>query len=157
MYDTLKADTSENDSTWLSLLNDSKELFQIVSKNNLVGVVTFQLALSTKNKVRILDEGVLANGKQVAEVFSEMIGFRDIWSDEFNEEDADIKPYKINYKTKEKEQIIIKKNDGHKYKIFFHFKTRNDEVGTQLLYRFDGYQNKWVELGYCNVVGKNRY
>ena len=92
---------------------DSKELFQIVSKNNLAGVVTFQLALSTKNKVRILDEGVLSNGKQVAEVFSEMIGFRDIWSDEFSGEDSDIKPYKINYKTKEKEDITIKKGDGH--------------------------------------------
>ena len=157
VYDTMKADTSENDSTWLALLNDSKELFQIVSKNNLAGVVTFQLALSTKNKVRILDEGVLSNGKQVAEVFSEMIGFRDIWSDEFSGEDSDIKPYKINYKTKEKEDITIKKGDGHSYKIFFHFKTRNDEVGTQLLYRFDGYQNKWIELGKCNVCGKNRY
>ena len=117
VYDTMKADTSENDSTWLALLNDSKELFQIVSKNNLAGVVTFQLALSTKNKVRILDEGVLSNGKQVAEVFSEMIGFRDIWSDEFSGEDSDIKPYKINYKTKEKEDITIKKGDGYSYKI----------------------------------------
>lgn len=156
VYDTMKY-SGEDENTWISLLQDSKDLFQIVSKHNLAGVVTFQLALRTKNKVRIIDESLLSNGTQVAEVFSEMIGFRDVWTDEFDGEDADIKPYKINYNTKEKTNIIIKKDDGHKYKIFFHFKTRNDDVGTQLLYRFDGYQNKWKEIGYCTVVGKNRY
>lgn len=161
LYDTMKF-SGEDESAWMSLLSDSKDLLQICSKNNIAGVVTFQLKTTTKGKVRIIDETILSNGTQVAEVFSEMIGFRDVWNDEFNGEDADIKPYKfsrdINGKfTKVKEDIIIKKDDGHKYKIFFHFKTRNDNVGTQLLYRFDGYQNKWVELGYCTVVGKNRF
>ena len=161
IYDTMKY-SGEDDSTWMSLLQDSKDLFQICSKNNLAGVVTFQLAIRTKNKVRIIDESLLSNGTQVAEVFSEMIGFRDIWDDEYDGGDADIKPYK--YKkdangkfTKEKEYFKITKDSTKKYKIFFHFKTRNDDVGTQILYEFQGYQNKWIEKGYCAVVGKNRY
>ena len=80
-----------------------------------------------------------------------------MWSDEFNGETSDIKPYKIDYKTKKKTEVTITPDDGHKYKIFFHFKTRNDSVGSQILYRFDGYQNKWTEYAFCNVCGKDRY
>ena len=53
VYDTFKY-SGENESAWMSLLNDSKELLQICSKNNLAGVVTCQLALATKNKKRII-------------------------------------------------------------------------------------------------------
>ena len=156
IYDTMKF-SGEDESTWMALLQDSKDLFQIVSKYNLAGVVTFQLAIRSKNKKRIIDESVLSNGTQTSEVFSEMIGFRDVWSDEFNGETSDIKPYKIDYKTKKKTEVTITPDDGHKYKIFFHFKTRNDSVGSQILYRFDGYQNKWTEYAFCNVCGKDRY
>lgn len=159
LYDTMKY-SGDDESVWKSLIQDSKDLFQIVSKLNLAGVVTFQLALYNKNKLRTLDESALANGKQVAEVFSEMIGFRDIWEDEFDGEKFDIKPYKLKKDssgkfTGEKEDIILDKDK--KYKIFFHFKTRNDDVGTAILYEFQGYQNKWIELGYCHVSQKNRF
>lgn len=159
LYDTMKY-SGETDSTWLSLLEDSKNIFQVCSKYNMAGVITFQLALHTKGKLRIIDENALSNGKQVAEVFSEMIGFRDLWDDEWNGEDCDIKAYKLkkdaNGKfTNEKEYIKLDKDK--KYKIFFHFKTRNDEVGKTILYEFAGHQNKWHEIGYCTVNGKNRY
>lgn len=161
LYDTMKY-SGEDESTWLSLINDSKELLQICSKNNLAGVVTFQLAIRTKNKARIIDESLLSNGTQVAEVFSEMFGFRDLWDDEYDGEDSDVKPYRLkkdaNGKyTNEKEYFKINKDNTKKYKIFFHFKTRNDDVGTAILYEFQGYQNKWIEKGYCTVTGKNRY
>jgi hypothetical protein len=158
LYDTMKY-SGEDESVWLSLIQDSKDIFQICSKNNIAGVITFQLAPGLKNKIRMIDVECLSNGKQVAEVFSEMIGFRDIWDDEFEGETYDIKPYKlkkVNGKfTDEKEKIILDKNK--KYKIFFHFKTRNDEVGTAILYEFRGHLNKWVEIGYCLPHQKNRY
>ena len=159
VYDTMKY-SGEDDSAWMSLLQDSKDLFQICSKNNLAGVVTFQLAPSTKNKLRVLDESALANGKQVAEVFSEMFGFRDVWDDEFDEQPFDIKPYTLKRGTDGKftnikEPIILDK--AKKYKIFFHFKTRNDEVGNAILYEFKGHQNKWIEKGYCHPHQKNRF
>ena len=152
--------SGEDDSAGMSWLQDSKAIFQIWSKNNLGGVITFQLAPSLKNKLRTLDESALANGKQVAEVFSEMFAFRDIWDDEYEGEPFDIKPYKLkkdsNGKfTREKQTIPLDKTK--KYKIFFHFKTRNDEVGNAVLYEFIGHQNKWVEKGYCHPHQKNRF
>lgn len=157
VYDTMKY-SGDGDSVWTSLIDDSKDLFQICSKLDIAGVVSFQLAPSTKNKVRTLDETCLSNAKQVKEVFSEMVAFRDIWSDEFAGEDYDIKPYKVvkgedgKYK---KEYHNLEK--GKKYKIFFHFKTRNDEVGTALIYEYQGYQNKWIEKYFCTVSDKNRW
>ena len=157
IYDTMKY-SGDGDNVWTSLIEDSKRLFQICSKLELAGVVSFQLAPNTKNKIRTLDETCLANAKQIKEVFSEMVAFRDIWSDEWAGEDYDIKPYRLvkgaDGKYKQEPYILEK---GKNYKIFFHFKTRNDEVGTALVYRYDGYQNKWIECAYCNVSDKNRW
>ena len=80
VYDTMKY-SGDGDNTWMSLIEDSKQLFQITSKLDITTVVSFQLSPATKNKIRILDETCLANAKQVKEVFSEMVGFRDLWSD----------------------------------------------------------------------------
>lgn len=160
VYDTMKYSGSD-ESSWKSLIQDSKELFQVCSKYNLAGVVTFQCKPSMKNKLRILDMEVLANGSQVGEVFSEMFAFRDCWLDEFDGEDCDIKPYRLKRDentgklTSEREELVLDKKNN--YKIFFHFKTRNDSVGTTVLYEFKGYQNKWNELGYCTVHGKNKF
>ena len=126
----------------------------------MAGVVTFQLYAGTKNKIRILDESCLSNAKQVAEVFSEMIAFRDIWDDEWDGEDCEIKPYRLKKDSNGKytgDREYIPLNKKNLYKIFFHFKTRNDSVGTQLCYQFSGHDNTWKEIGYCNVHGKNRY
>ena len=64
VYDTMKY-SGDGDSVWTSLIDDSKDLFQICSKLDIAGVVSFQLAPSTKNKVRTLDETCLSNAKQV--------------------------------------------------------------------------------------------
>lgn len=157
VYDTMKY-SGDGDNTWMSLIEDSKQLFQITSKLDIATVVSFQLSPATKNKIRILDETCLANAKQVKEVFSEMVGFRDLWSDEWAGEDCDIKPYKLvkGEDGKYKQEPIILDKTKH-YKIFFHFKSRNDQVGTALVYENQGYANKWKEIGYCRPKDKNRW
>ncbi|GCD11710.1 hypothetical protein [Clostridium tagluense] len=161
LYDTMKYSGEGDANTWMSLIQDSKDIFQICSKNNIAGVITFQLSPSLKNKIRIIDNECLSNGKQVAEVFSEMIGFRDLWDDEYEGEPCDIKPYRLKKDshgkfTSEKEMVTL--NKDKKYKIFFHFKTRNDEVGTAIIYEFIGYANKWNEIATCSTVSsKNRF
>lgn len=160
VYDTMKYN-GDGDNTWMSLLQDSKDLFQVCSQNNIAGVVTFQLALSTENKSRWLDKSVLANGKQVAEVFSEMTFFRGLWDDEYTGEVNDIHAYRLkkdeNGKfTNIREIIELKPDEGKEYKIFFLNKTRNDKTGICLLYEFQGMFNKWKEIGYCNPGQKNR-
>lgn len=153
VYDTMKGDNLTDGQVWQGLIEDSKDLFQIVSKEGVAGVVTYQLALSQLQR-RFLGLDCLSNAKQVGEVFSEMIFFRDIFSDEFKGQKHDIKPYKFkrdaNGKlTGIKEEIVLDPNKV--YKIFFHVKTRNDAVGTALVYEFQGHINKWEEIGYARV------
>lgn len=153
IYDTLKVEDSFDRSTWEQLLIQSRQLFQLASKENIALVTTFQLALSTLNK-RWLDAGCLSNGKQVKEVYSEMIYLRQIWDDEYTGEKHDCKAYRLkrdaNGKlTKVKEMITLDKDK--KYLVAFLDKTRNDEDKQTILYEWNGRFNKWTEIGYCSI------
>ena len=153
IYDTLKVEDSFDRSTWEQLLIQSRQLFQLASKENIALVTTFQLALSTLNK-RWLDAGCLSNGKQVKEVYSEMIYLRQIWDDEYTGEKHDCKAYRLkrdaNGKlTKVKEMMTLDKDK--KYLVAFLDKTRNDEDKQTILYEWNGRFNKWTEIGYCKI------
>ena len=161
VYDTMKGDNLTDGSVWQSLIEDSKKLFQTASKEDVAVVVTFQLALHSLQK-RFLDLSVLANGKQVSEVFSEIILFRDIFSDEYTGEKEDIHCYQLMRDESTgaylkdpatgqtmKKEITLTPNK--KYKLFFLSKTRNDENGVCLVYEFDGAWNIWKEVGRANV------
>ena len=146
IYDTLKVEDTFDRSPWEQLLIQSRQLFQLV-------ITTFQLALSTLNK-RWLDAGCLSNGKQVKEVYSEMIYLRQLWDDEYTGEKHDCKAYRLkrdaNGKlTKVKEMITLDKD--RKYLVAFLDKTRNDEDKQTVLYEWNGRFNKWTELGYCTI------
>ncbi len=159
-YDTFKIADGGDGATWEKLLADSKELFKTSSKNDVALILSVQLALHSKNKIRFLDEAVLSNGKQIAEVVETGVYMRDLWQDEWNGEPYDVKPYKLkkdeNGKfTNEREEITLDKNK--KYKIMFLSKSRSDENGIALLYEFNGSWNKWIEIGKCNPFTKNNY
>lgn len=157
IYDTFKVD-STTDVVWQSFLNDSKELFQVASKENVAIITPVQIALSTKGKVRWLNESVLSNSKQISEIYEEIFMFRDIWRDEYTNEPQDIRAYryeKDNDKyTNIKQEIPLSFEEGKHYKIFFHSKSRNGEVGRTVLYEFVPRANKWKEMGLC-VVGED--
>lgn len=171
IYDTFKVSSSVGDSVWQSFLNDSKELFQITSQIG-VGVITpVQVALGTKNHIRWLDESALSNSKQIAEIYEEIYTFRDIWQDEYTGCINDIQAYsfkkdskgKYMYEKDEngnnvgvKEPITLRQDDGNRYKIFFHTKSRNGEVGQTVVYQFKPYANQWKELGLCTVGSENK-
>lgn len=161
IYDTFKVDAT-TDVVWQSFLNDSKELFQISSKEG-VGIITpVQIALSTKGRVRYLNESVLSNSKQISEIYEEIFMFRDIWKDEYSDgqEGKRITPYR--YKkdkdgfTNIKEEVPISPKDGKHYKIFFHCKSRNGEAGRNVMYEFVPRYNWWREIGLCEVGDENR-
>lgn len=160
LFDTLKADTNSNDaSIWQGLLNDSKELFQIASKNNVAMILTMQLSLATKNKQRWLDESALSNSKQVIEVCSNCFTTRNLWNDEFAGETYDIKPYKLkkNEVTGKYEKEYFELDKDKVYKLIFMNKTRADKNGDVIIYQFIGEWNIWKELGYATVSHKNNY
>lgn len=159
-YDTFKVSEGGDGQTWEKLLKDSKDLFQIASKNNVALILSVQLALHSKNKTRWLDEAVLSNGKQMAETVETGVYMRDIWGDEWNSETYDIHPYVFkkdaNGKfTNKKESIVLDKNK--KYKLMFLSKCRSDENGQVMVYEFQGNWNKWIEIGRCTPHTKNLY
>lgn len=155
VYDTFKVD-STTEAVWQSFLNDSKELFQIASKEGVAIITPVQIALSTKGRTRWLNESVLSNSKQISEIYEEIFMFRDIWKDEYTGCTNDIKPFVYNRETNTREEKPITEMDGEHYKIFFHSKSRNGEVGKTVLYKFIPNANKWREVGFCRVGEENR-
>jgi len=158
LYDTMKSDDLLEESMWQQLLIYSRKLFQIASKENIALITTYQLALHTLNK-RYLDAMCLSSGKQVKEIYSEMVYMREIWDDEFNGEKYDINPYQLDKDASgkySKVKRIITLDRNKKYLIAFLDKTRNDENKKQILYCFNGRYNTWQEIGYCNVVNDHK-
>ncbi|MFR3182166.1 MAG: hypothetical protein ACLTPN_00870 [Clostridia bacterium] len=161
IYDTFKVDAT-TEVVWQSFLNDSKELFQIASKEGVAIITPVQIALSTKGRVRYLNEGVLSNSKQISEIYEEIFMFRDIWKDEYSDGDEGKRIVPYFYKkdkdgfTNIREEIPLVEGEGKHYKIFFHSKSRNGEAGRTVAYEFVPNFNKWKEIGLCKVGEENR-
>lgn len=169
LYDTFKSSDDMSDVMWQQLLKESRMMHKLAQELDVAIVTNYQLALHTENLQRFLDAKVLSNGKQIKEVYSEMLFMRKLWNDEYTDCKFDVKPYVFardaNGKIKKeigedgkskavKEYITLDKDK--RYMIFFLNKTRNNEDGICVLYEFRGNWNKWVEIGYCNVSTENR-
>lgn len=158
VWDTMKSDDSLDEKMFLQLLINSRKVFQLASKENIAIIPTYQLALYTVNQ-RYLDASCLANGKQIKEVFSEMIYMRQLWQDEYTGEKYDCKAYQLQKNedgkyTKVKRMIELDKDK--KYIVAFLDKTRNDEDKQQVLYEVNGRFNSWKEIGYCNILNEHK-
>ena len=75
--DTMKITTTEsnNDSVWMSLVKDVRELTEICLKYNVIGILTIQLALATLSR-SWLDSSCLSNSKAIKETLSNLVMFR---------------------------------------------------------------------------------
>lgn len=149
VYDTMKSDDSVDDNMWQALLMNSRKIFNVVNKEQVAFISTFQLALHTTNQ-RYLDAGCLSNSKQIKEVVSELTMFRVCWQDEYTGEKYDCEPY---YRSKDNPKIKmpITMDKNKRYIVVFLNKTRNDQDGQTLLYQWDSAWNNWKELGYCTI------
>lgn len=149
VYDTMKSDDSVDDNMWQALLMNSRKIFNVVNKEQVAFISTFQLALHTTNQ-RYLDAGCLSNSKQIKEVVSELCMIRKLWQDEYTGEKFDCDPY---YRPKDnpkiKMPIVLDKEKT--YVVVFLNKTRNDRDGQTLIYQWDSAWNSWKELGYCTI------
>ena len=160
LYDVLKFSDSE-EQIWKSLIDDSKNLFQCCSKYNIAGLVTLQLAMSTKNRIRQIGMECVANSKAVFEVMSEAIFIRSAWQDELDEDSATyLKPYRLKKDSNGKftnEKEYIKLDKDKMYKIIRLGKSRNDSTDKFILYLVNFNYNQWQEVGFCTVSDKNKY
>lgn len=107
IVDTMKLTLSDtgDEGSWLPLIKDSRALTKVALKNNVIGIMTLQLAPSTESRLW-LDVSCLANCKQIKEVLSNLILFRKIKPDEL---DPESKIYIKPFRTKRRE-------DGTYYK-----------------------------------------
>ena len=158
MYDTMKAENAADSKVHGELVENSKELFQTVNKCDVAMIISYQLAGYTLNQ-RYLDETCLSNSKQIKEVFSEMLFFRELWQDEYDDGKYFVAPYTFKKIDGKYEKVPVKANKetglvlnpDKKYCVFFLNKTRNDDTGHTILYRFDSAWNRWTEIGYCTI------
>ncbi len=155
VWDTMKSDEVFDESMWQSLLMNSRKLYHIADNLNISIIVTYQLALHTVNQ-RWLDASCLANGKQIKEVFSEMIYMRPLWQDEFTGQKYDCKPWRFKKDSgnKIREQIDLDPNE--KYMVCFVDKTRNDDDKKTILFKWKGAWNQWQEIGFCTIMNDHR-
>ena len=153
-WDTMKSDEVFDESMWQALLMNSRRLYHLADNLNISIVVTYQLALYTVNQ-RWLDASCLANGKQIKEVFSEMIYMRQLWQDEYTGKKYDCKPFKYKKDNNKIKEYFDLKEDK-KYMVCFVDKTRNDEDKITVLFEWQGAWNQWREIGYCTIVNDHR-
>ena len=156
VWDTMKSDDSTDEKMFIQLLMNSRKVFQLASKENICVIPTYQLALYTVNQ-RYLDASCLANGKQIKEVFSEMVYMRQLWDDEYTGEKCDCKAHQLQKDENGKYSKIKKMIDldkDKKYIVAFLDKTRNDEDKQQVLYEVNGRYNSWKEIGYCHIINE---
>lgn len=156
-WDTMKSDDSMDNEMWMQLLMNSRKIFNVVSKENVAMICSFQLALYTSNQ-RFLDAGCLSNSKQIKEVVSELLMMRKLWDDEMPDGKYDCHPYRLvrdeSGPSKWKKEMITLEKDKQYYVVFVD-KTRNDEDKKTLLYEWNSRFNKWTELGFCTIVNEH--
>lgn len=154
-WDTFKNDDSAMDEkAWQQLLLNSRRIFNLVSKEQVALVTTFQLALYTTNQ-RFLDASCLSSSKQVKEVVSELVMMRRLWQDEYTGEKYDCHPFKYSRENpKIKETFTLEKDKT--YNVCILDKTRNDADKVCVLFEWQGAWNAWREIGYCTIVNEHK-
>lgn len=148
VYDTFKCDWSSNsnDSTWVSLIKDSRKFESLARKYPGTQVIcTLQLAINTLGKL-FLDSSVLSMSKQIKEVCDLMILCRTIYQDEFDQNsNYYCNPFKsvLDSDGKWTEQPWIPKQNKT-YRAVFIEKNRSGTVSsdTGIGYIF-GFQGEW--------------
>lgn len=158
LYDTFKAEDASSANVTGELIEASKQLLQVAEKEDVGIIITMQLAIYMEN-VRYLTASTLSNAKAVKEIVSELLLMRELWEDEYTGKKYDVKPWRYIKDSKgritgSKEYLTL--DEEKKYRLVFLNKTRNDDGGICVLFKFDGAWNSWKEIGYCTPMHQNR-
>nr|DAE94123.1 MAG TPA: replicative helicase [Caudoviricetes sp.] len=168
IYDTFKLDFSNKKETfWLSLVEDSRRLAEFANRyagNNVKVFATMQNALATEGQLW-LTRNVLANAKQVVEVFQNLFIIRDMYQDEkLPDSKFYCKPYTVRYTMNKdgqrvKETIEYELDPNQVYKVVFLDKLREGKTSGSgnyaIVLKFDGEFGTMEEVCYCTPARKN--
>ena len=88
IYDTMKLsfeDDNKNESSWISLIKDSREFNKIAKKYNIIMLASLQLAMNSKGKLW-LDGSELSTSKQIVEILETLLEMRSVYPEELDRE-----------------------------------------------------------------------
>jgi hypothetical protein len=87
IYDTMKVEFSENsnDTTWVSLIRDSREFDKLAKKYNIIMLASLQLAMNSKGNL-FLDGSELSMSKQSIEVMESLLLMRSVYTEELTKD-----------------------------------------------------------------------
>lgn len=155
ILDTFKMDEEgmNSESTHLHLVKNSRELFKLAAKYNMIGIASMQLAESMKGML-FLDASVLSYSKQVKEVLENLFLLRNVYPEELSPKHK----YYCNPFRHEKEgdKWIEKPFDASPsdiWRMLFVEKNRNgansSDNGIAYLLKFNGDYALFVEKAKC--------
>lgn len=152
IIDTLKLSSNSNtDVAWLELQKDSVKLYDLVKPEglNVHVLVTYQLGKAS-TKQRYLNMDSLGQSKNIVDIASCCLLWRNLFDDEFEGGKNELKAFRLEGKNG-KTQIPIKLTKDKHYQICFITKNRSGRNNMQIIYEHDLSKNKLVELGFCIV------
>ena len=138
----------------MSLIRDSRELFELAKKYDAIGFATIQCANNTLGQL-FLDSSVLSNSKQVKEILENLYIVRDLYAEEM---DKTSRYYCKPYINKDKgngvwEREEVKLDEKKSYKVLFLDKVRSGKNSTAgnyaIILEFYGDTGAVRELCYC--------
>ena len=159
VVDTFKLTIDENikDSSWISIIKDSRMLDSLAKKYDLIGLYTIQLTPASLGSL-FLDASALANGKQSKEVLSNLLMLRKSYPEEFLPGSPyDFKPFRSiqqpdgtykdePYELKDEEKKCV-------FRVLTIDKCRSGadsgDTGVGFLFKYNGDFCKWGET--CKV------
>lgn len=144
IYDTMKVEFSESstDTTWISLIKDSREFDKIAKKYNIIMLASLQLAMNSKGNL-FLDGSELSMSKQSIEVMESLLLMRSVYAEELTKDNkkyycSPFQHKKVDGKWIEEEFVP---DPTATYKALFVGKSRNgansNDTGIGYLLRFD--------------------
>jgi replicative DNA helicase len=159
ILDTWKPSDESGERAWAQFTEESKEIYNIVKPEDVGGlnvrfIATAQLSGGTVTQ-RYLNVNALAKSKSVKEVVGQLLMFRKVWQDEYDESSKKyLRPF--NYIKKEdgtwsqsKQTITLDKDK--EYTILFIDKNRYGKDNIQLLFESNLDFNTWKCIGFCVV------
>jgi len=156
LYDTFKMQEDDFKGTRqdLSLVRDSRELFKLAKKYNIIMLASVQLAEYMKGKL-FLDSSVLSNSKQIKEVLENLFLMRNLYEEEKDKKNKFYcRPFRLAKNssgkwTEEKYEL----DPSGVYKVLFCEKCRgganSSDTGCAYLLKFDGDHCIFREVAQC--------
>lgn len=166
LYDTLKVqleETGSSESSWLSLIRDSRTLDKLAKKYDLIMLASLQLATHMQGRLW-LSADCLSTSKQVVEVLENLLMLRTVYAEELDPNNTKYycNPYQMKKEGDKWVKTEYQVDQTAVYKMLFLEKVRNGsnsgDTGDVLMFQFVGGNAVFKEVAWCrpkhSVIGK---